>query len=921
MEILKASAGSGKTYRLSHKYLDILKNSSDKDAYRHILAVTFTNKATAEMKARILKDLKDVSETETWAGEALTSILHDYGSFSISTIDRFFQQALRGFSRELGQFADYRVELDEESLVEETVDRILDSITEERKELIGWIEASMEESLAKGEKFDMESGLKQIGKMLKSEEFRAVSVLPSVDVEASFDKDKLKLLRQDCRKIIDTHSANIEALRGDVRIDLSKCLKPYSENARTRKKNPELAEYIDSCCREFNTALIINKMIYSLGLAAEFRREYDALLKEKNVMCLNESNALLKDIIDGSDAPFVYEKLGVRYNDYLLDEFQDTSMLQWENFRPLLEEAESRGGNNLIVGDVKQSIYRWRNSEWSLLGYEVNRQFPSATTIPMKENWRSTQRVVEFNNDFFTYAASTLGVGDLYGDVRQIDQHISQDEPQEGNVKVTFSSEVLDETLNSVRRARQAGAGWKDIAVLVRKHTDGGLIADHLMKNGIPIISSDSLNVKSSLAVRRLVSLLHAVDNPEDNINSYLAESLHLSLPERYHSIVDLCEGIARQLRASDPQSFDGEALYVQAFMDEIQAWSYDNGNRLRDFLKYWEEKKLSVGAPENSDAVSIITIHKSKGLEYPYAIFAFADSVEIYDHSVHWCSRQGRLYPVDLSSNCVCSDFDEAYEEERKKQIVDNLNLFYVAMTRAEKCLHVIAKIPSVNFREELSKGKSPQWTSVSQILYAYLGGIDREDPVMYDFSRMKRKLSATVNIMPGQYVSYPLAGRLVPSTDASDFFGPEGLTGVQASPRLDGIWLHGILENVNSLSDLRAAVDATLADGQYTEKEAEAAFALLQERIKAHPEWFEGSVSRRYNEQALIGPDGKEYRPDKVIVNGDKVVIIDYKFGSAHKRYADQVRHYMHLYGELGYKEVRGFIWYVRSDEVVEL
>ncbi len=919
MEILKASAGSGKTYRLSHKYLDILKNSSEKDAYRHILAVTFTNKATAEMKSRILKDLKEVSEKESWAEEALKSILHDYGSFSISTIDRFFQQALKGFSRELGHFADYRIELDDDSLVAETVGRILDSITEERAELINWIEISIEESLSKGEKFDIEGGLLQMGKLLRSEEFRDICSREGVDVEASFDKERLAALRKDCRSLMEECSAKIDGIKGDCKVDMSGWLTPFKPNSPTRRKNPELAGYVDSVCVEYNTAYIINRLIYSLGLAAEFRKEYDALLREKNVMCLDESNALLKDIIDGSDAPFVYEKMGVRYNDFLLDEFQDTSLLQWENFRPLLEEAESRGGDNLIVGDVKQSIYGWRNSEWSLLGYEVNRQFPSARTTPMKENWRSTPNVVKFNNGFFSYAASALGVGELYGDVEQSDRHEEQGEPQEGNVKVTFTSDVLGETLGSVTRARKAGARWNDIAVLVRGHREGGLIAAHLLKNGVPVISSDSLNVKTSLSVRRLVSLLHAVDNPDDGINSWLAASLNVTLPERYHSVVDLCESLARQLRALDPVAFDGESMYVQAFMDELQAWTFDNGNKLKDFLKYWEGKTLFVGAPENSDAVRIMTIHKSKGLEFPYAVFAFADSVNLYKPAVHWCADGGRLYPVNLSSRCLDSNFAPAYEEERKKQIVDNLNLFYVAMTRAEKCLHVISDMPSKTFLDDFSKGKSRDWVSVSEILYARLGGNDYEDPVMYDFGKMKRRPSGKVNVIPNHYASYPLSGRLVPSTDAVDFFGTEGLVGVQASPRLDGIWLHGILEKVDSAEELREAVDSTLADGQYSDSEADSAYRLLSERIASHPEWFGSGTSRRYfNERSLIGPDGCEYRPDRVVIDGDRVVIIDYKFGAPRDRYAGQVRHYVELYRSLGYSDVRGCIWYVRPDRV---
>lgn len=276
---------------------------------------------------------------------------------------------------------------------------------------------------------------------------------------------------------------------------------------------------IVNACRQYGT-LIISNLIFSLGLAGEFYREFDALLKEKNIMCLDESNTILRDIIAGSDAPFVYEKLGVRFEDFLLDEFQDTSNIQWENFLPLLRESESRSGKSLVVGDVKQSIYRFRDSDWELLGHKVSEEFRNASVEPLQGNWRSTREVVKFNNAFFEKAADALGLQDIYSDVAQT---IEKKEEQGGFVRISFCDEQLEMVLESVETAIRNNARPGDIAILVRKKAEGAKVAEYLISKGYPVLSDDSLNLKSSIVVRRLVSLLSGLDNPDDKINSFLA--------------------------------------------------------------------------------------------------------------------------------------------------------------------------------------------------------------------------------------------------------------------------------------------------------------------------------------------------------------------------------------------------------------
>lgn len=920
MKIMKASAGSGKTYNLSKTYIDLLESQDDIRAYRHILAVTFTNKATAEMKSRILHDLDKIADHDPKAKTVLSYILHDYSSFSVSTIDRFFQRTLKAFSREIGQFADYQIELDRTSLIDEAVDRILDGLTEDKKDLVGWIKDNVARNLELGRKVTIDEGLHDMGALLKSEEHRDLAERYGILDTVAYGKSRLDDLRKECQTIIDDFVRRAAEL-GLLSDGGERMVKP---GVRKLKASAELSDLFAEPYVIYNTAWIIRDSLFSLGLADEFYKHFDALLREKNVMCLDESNVILRDIIDGSDAPFVYEKLGVRFDNFLMDEFQDTSNIQWDNFLPLLRESESNGGRNLIVGDVKQSIYRWRDSDWNLLGSQVQKEFPKSEVITLQGNWRSSTQVVAFNNGFFAFAAEKLSLQDLYADVKQ--EQMLKDE-QSGSVELTFTDDQQAAILDSIHRARVAGAEWRDIAILVRNRRNGAEVADYLIGEGIPVISDDSLNLKSSVVVRRLVSLLSLIDNPEDTVSGYLAATMGLTIPDTYHSLIDLCESLLRSLRDYDRASFDLETLFIQAFMDDLHTWVASNGNNISYYLRYWGESELFIGTPENAASVRILTIHKAKGLEFQYLIFPYADKVDLYKAGVHWCRLEASppfskavegIYPLSLNSHAAESLFRADYEAERSRQLVDNVNVFYVALTRACKCLHVIAKGPSKKCRESIG-GSKPAFGNFSELLYHYVGGRDEVTlGEMYDFGRMVRKEASEQRDFAAVYPSIPLAGRLVPSADASDFFGEGGDTGVEASSRLRGIVLHDILSAVHTASDLDAAVDAAVRDGRIDAEEGKEAGSLLSARIAGHPEWFRSDTDT-LNEVTMFAADGSEHRPDRVIVSSDGITVIDFKFGREDGRYLYQLRRYASLFKALGYDTVSAYIWYIVEDKVI--
>ena len=1058
LEIMKASAGSGKTYRLARKYISLLLQSKDRYAYRHILAVTFTNKATDEMKGRILKELHVLatspqesdyhdhfvpayfpsdSDLQKKAETVLSDMLHDYSAFAVSTIDRFFQQTLKAFSREIGQFASYQVELDKDSLVAESVDRILDSLTEEDSGLLSWLTDNVLEQIEQGGRYSMDANLLEMAKRLKSAQRQEVMEKSGVGADKEYPKEKLLEIREICRRIVSDFRA---AVKDSARVALDiieqagvnpaesnrgfmKKLYQYSEledgdaiealpetftskaldheqwfaKTKAAKLKPLVYPFLEAPLEDFcalfdkefkvyNTAQILDGQLYGLGVAGELDKAFKELMKEKNVLCIDDSNTILRDIIDGSDAPFVYEKLGVRYEHFLLDEFQDTAGVQWSNFSPLLHESESKGGESLIVGDVKQSIYRWRGSDWKLLNDIVPDEFEGHKEEVLDTNYRSLANVVNFNNLFFKSAAAILDrmngfekdgpMSVIYSDVRQMTGKKSS---AKGSVSLTFcpKEDELKKVLEAVHEAQANGASLSEIAVLVRSNAIGEDVSMYLIDNDIPVITDDSLRVKSSITVRRLVSLMSFADNPQDTVNGYLAESLDIALPRECGSLVDMVEALFRELKTKDADGlWKGEALHIQSFMDHVQEYVSMNGNSLRGFLKYWDGENPSICSPSSGESVRVMTIHKSKGLDFPYVIIPFAENINLYKAGSYWCVPElegtpldgvaDGVYDVTLSKASEDTLFAEDYRKENFLQQVDNINTIYVAMTRAALGMHIIAKTPSAKCLKAVEAGDTTQFADFSQMLYWFASascggdvpgneellppftvartaaedGAERFDAgemvcfgehrkhgnetATFDISGHDELPSIALNPQPGDSdEDVRERGRLKFTADALDFFSKDGETGVSASNRIKGVVLHDILAHVNVPEDLEGAVRQAVQAGELTGAEADEAYRLLSERIAAAAGrgWFPSDADRILNEASLIDTDGQICRPDRVVIADGKVIIIDYKFGEHHRIYERQLKKYAGIWSRLGYEDVTSYLWYVHTDEVVKV
>lgn len=1030
IKLLKASAGSGKTFHLTKTYISLLLDAKDPNAYRHILAVTFTNKATDEMKSRILKELHILStdptssdyyadfvpskfstavELQNSAKVLLVNLLHDYGAFSVCTIDKFFQQTLKAFSREIGQFASYQVELDKKSLVSESVDRVLDALTEDQQGLLSWLKESVMDGLEQGKKYNMVSNLQDVAFAVKSDQRKRLVEKYGIDESVTTSRDNLSRTASELKRQVSEYESAVSAAAASINeflienaLTISDTKNVFSAGVSKildwKKPNPlpvlsdafvknsgdfslcfkkadlkkyshledglmplvhNLVSLYDIHYKVYATSKDLLSRIKDFGIVAELNAAYDALVKEKNIMCLDDSNTILRDIIDGSDAPFIYEKLGVRYDHFLLDEFQDTSKVQWENFRPLVEESHSRGSENLLVGDVKQNIYRWRGSDWDLMAKDVPEQMPDLVEDQLDCNYRSLQNVVDFNNDFFKFCAESIDAGyepskgqipiaSLYADVHQ---QYKKGAPGEGYVEALFVGDRKqdDYVIQKVKEAKEAGAMNSDIAVLVRTNRQASEIASALLGADIPVISDEALKIKSSVTVRRLASLMSLVDAPNNTVGSFLANSLNMNYqPKGCLSLVDMAEGILRQLRDSSPDNFTSEIQYIQGFMDCLQDYVNTEGNDLAGFLKRWAEVDPSIGSPAGADAVRVMTIHKSKGLQFPYVIIPHLEDTTLYnDKTLKWChadvegtSLEGvvdDVYQVRLSSKSDSTLFENEHKREEYLQHIDAINTLYVALTRAEKCLCMI------------SSGADGGKARLAQYMFIFLSRhperftCENEEDVyrfvcgqMYDFKSMKRDNGSDVEIWPCQYPSYPLnlepeemsepgedkSGRLRIKADSADFFAEDGSVGMDASIRLKGTTLHRILEDIRIPSDLESAVRGALARGEISLKESEEAYALLKEKIEFGRNYgfFPDDPTKVSNESTVVDVDGTMHRPDRVVFTDDGVIVIDYKFGHWNKENQDQISRYRDVYTRMGYKNVSVALWYVRRDKILQ-
>ncbi len=1013
--IYKASAGAGKTHKLTGEYLKLLFGKQD--AYKNILAVTFTNKATDEMKQRILKELHTLSvpggksdyigeivsitgKGEEWvrskAREILISVLHDYTSFRVSTIDRFFQQVMRSFAKELGRMATYNVELDKDSVLVKSVDMMFSDLDKpENRRLLEWLIEYSLDAVDKGSSWNVKREIVKLGGLVFSEEFKLAKER-CADSEGLLSMDGVAVLKRNLKGIVDEFGKRLADLcregaghisncglapsdfRGGKNSPLNYFRKVLEWNGKgavpvpsatfyalhgniekwyTGKQCPAAVQQaydgvngiVGKICGLFDTgytgyatAVAVYSNVNVLGILNEIYGRVLEYCREKNIILLSESTELLGRIIDGSDTPFVYEKIGAWIDKFMLDEFQDTSSLQWRNFYPLIQNSLAQGGDNLIVGDVKQSIYRWRGSDWKILNGTLEKQFGVHEVVmkSLKENYRSGRNIVEFNNGFFRFCAAR--VQELYGSgeedpatIEAVYKDMEQEMPEskkgyEGRVEIDFieadgedyARAAMERLCEKIARLHDAGYSYRDMAILVRKGREGNVVAGAL-KGKYPIISSDSLYISWSRGVQKTVTILRELENPQNGLLDVMRNFYDIPAVDEIegHSLYQMCENIIR--RALDGEE-KGDVAFLQAFLDTVLEFEQNNGTNLSQFLKWWDETGVgrTISAPEDMDAIRIITIHKSKGLAYNIVMLPFF--TEILEHSPRlapnlWCSYSDVPVPVKYAKGLLETEFADDYRNERLYKFIDSINTAYVAFTRAKRELVVFTPHPTEKEMEKGDFGKS-----IGAILYDYCKGNLSEDAV---FEKGETEASGMVH-EGEERMELGDAFTFVPDDSRTHTVAAGGSIGEGESIREHGIAMHYVFSLVDYASSVPAAVKRAVSEGAASCTEEEL-LEMVTSKIESVEEygWFGGEYTVM-NECSILTPSGEEKRPDRVLIKDGQAIVIDYKFGAwcpedTHQLagYKKQVGRYKELLTCMGYTNVKGYLWYLSAGKVISV
>ena len=1031
LTVYKASAGSGKTFRLAVEYIKLVVR--DPQCYRHILAVTFTNKATEEMKMRILSQLyglwKQMPDSQTYmdcickelqveptfvslqAGQALANLLHNYNYFRVETIDTFFQSVLRNLARELDLTANLRIGLNDTQVEELAVDQLIEDLQTTDVMLI-WLLKYIMENINDDHSWNVIGQIKQFGRTIFRDYYKAESKAISERMaEKGFFDHYTKTLR-DLRATAKEYMAEIgdkffstlasegftiddlaNKRRGiasfflklqngvfDASIEnttVANCLgNPAKWYTKTHPRHEEIHMLADGALgnllrlaieqrprqwRLYQSAELTLRHINQLRLLDSIETKVRQLNHEANRFLLSDTQQLLHALISDSDSPFIFEKIGTQLEHIMIDEFQDTSTVQWQNFRVLLQETMSHeGSQNLIVGDVKQSIYRWRSGDWRLLN-DIHSQFPKESIMekPLDTNHRSSRHVIEFNNAFFQKAAlweyeqlqDMPEAEQLQRAYQSVEQLIPEHRDQSGYVNIDllpaedYQENTLSLLTDIVRQLLADGVSQSDIAILVRTNNLIPVIANYFaeqMSNEVSIVSDEAFRLDASLSVNIIVNALRLLANPHDELShAYLHKIAGQGLPNDTEALLrlPLYELVEQLFIHFQLNRFDDQSAYICAFYDQLADFTADNSSNIDSFLREWDENLCSKTIQSDElSGIRLISIHKSKGLEFDHVICPFCDwQLEKQSGNVLWCHPTEApfndlpLVPVDYSQKGMTGTIYEAdYRHEHLQNIVDNLNLLYVAFTRASQRLYVIGKRGTKSSRSAVIEAVLP---SIEGMLS---GENDTESALHYEYGQPEIINTAhTTRHTNNVFLQSPTPCHInVQSFDSRVAFrqsnqSQDFISGddEQGSYIQLGSVLHHIFSTIRTTADIDDALQRLQLDGILYNNDitAERITTMLRRRLE-HPkvaDWFSGRW-QIFNECTILSmTDGQvvERRPDRVMTDGHEWIVVDFKFGGEHVEYHNQVRQYMDLLRQMGHSHISGYLWYVYSNKIVEV
>ena len=1081
LTVYKASAGSGKTFTLASEYITlVVKNPQD---YRNILAVTFTNKATQEMKTRILSQLYGIAhslpDSEAYyeqvrmktgfseqtirenAAKALSLLTHHYNEFRVQTIDAFFQSVLRNLARELNLTANLRVDLNDEQVEAQAVDELINSL-EEGEEVLNWIRDYIDKNIEDDKGWNVISQIKDFGKNIFKDFYKDHKTeLDNRFSDESFFNDFITDLRERRTRILNRlneHAKQMYKKIRDANLDnpnlfnrgANGLLSHIIKLTKGTPSNDPTPQYVQSCIdsadkwpaskcpakeraaiielasaslcsdlkilndyrindwREYQSCNLTLKHLSQLRLLHAISEAVDEINKDTNRFMLSNTQSLLCTLMKDSDTPFVFEKMGAYLKHIMIDEFQDTSTIQWNNFRKLLDNCMAQvDSHNLIVGDVKQSIYRWRQGDWKLLN-NIEHEFTKEQIKiePLDTNYRSEENIIRFNNAFFKQAVlqtvneleseGIQGATELVEAYKEIEQKPRKDNGK-GCVRIKlfrydsknasdYKQIILNELIENIRQLLDQGYKQKDIAILARSKTVIPDIVDSFQNidTNVSLVSDEAFRLDASLAVNVIIEALRLLTHPHDKLTEsklvklyqqqviktgkdinvlFVGENsteLKSFLPSGYIdkfeslsrlSLIDLVDEIY-SLFSLD--SLEGQSAYVCTFYDTLNEYLRDHPADIDDFIEEWEDTLSSNTIQSDEvDGIRLITIHKSKGLEYDNVLIPFCDwELEKTNGITIWCSGDDKekpygelpLIPVDYSSKMLGTVFEDDYKEEHLQNTVDNMNLLYVAFTRAGKNLFITGK----KYKERTS-GKSERSHIIQYIIEelakelpgAIIDDAGDNGPISFELGTLSNceervekgkatenpfELSPKTHKLKIETFPHPVSFRQ--SNKSHDFIKGEDIDPSDAKRYIKvGNVLHQLFSTILTEADIEPRLKeleqaGIIYNDDITSRELQnkISCALSNEKVK---NWFSPRW-KLFNECTILDYDKEtgdvyEHRPDRVMTDGKEMIVVDFKFGKPRDEYHEQVQRYMRLLMRMGYKQVSGYIWYVLRNEII--
>ncbi|TRX36312.1 UvrD-helicase domain-containing protein [Flavobacterium restrictum] len=1034
--IYDASAGSGKTYALVKEYLKIILVAKKNDAYRNILAITFTNKAVHEMKSRIVGSLSEFAKDEpsekaqdlmqdlavdtelsiiqikTKSQQIIKHIIHNYAAFDISTIDKFTHKVIRAFAHDLGLPMTFEVTLDTENLLIEAVDAIIAQAGEDETLTKLLIDFTMEKT-DDDKSWDISREILETGRLVLNENnrneithFQDKSIGDFIEIKTKLAKLCTVLEKEsadfatEALALIDKNGIDIKSFSAGHfpkhllsiqegkfnpknktyhEFDDIKINKTAKDRAIIENIIPDLLQFLARIYKAFekiNFYKAFLKNITPLSLLNTVSNELAKIQEEQNVLSISKFNAIIYREIQNQPAPFIYERLGERYRHFFIDEFQDTSEMQWQNLIPLIDNATSseidgEKGTLMIVGDPKQSIYRWRGGkaeQFIALSKDQNPfNNPEKVLEHLDKNYRSYSEVIAFNNRFFKLLSADFKEED-YKDLYENHSHQKPNSKTGGYVNISFLPEIektddddeeaLDKTdlyvlgtLNTIIKVRQKGFKYSDIAVLIRHKKNGTAIANYLIEQGIPILSSETLLIQNATEVRFIIHLLKYLNNNADlESKAYFLEYLAQNNTTGMGIHDFISEGM-KQVKESDFEQwllqFDIELTfenmrkkalyeaveiiiskfltlkngnaYLQHFLDIVLERDIRNQAGIVDFLDFWSKnsEKFRIPSPEGSDAVHIMTIHKSKGLEFPVVIFPFAE--ENYSSQrkdklwINFEEENINLPKVLIDNSKAVEGFGKeaklVYDQKIEEQLLDNINVLYVALTRAEEQLYVISQ----NFKPN-KEGVFPNNMATFFIHYLIHLQLYSEDQLEYHFGESK-KLSAESQKLKELKV-IPFVSRILDPKNIKIAQRESLMWGTHQQEAIEyGNVIHEILSFVKTKTDVDLAITKAIENGLITFNQKETVAKTILEIVN-HPElssYFEAG-NEVLNEQTIIQKEGTTIKPDRMVVTKKRdVFLLDYKTGSHQPKYQTQLENYQQAIEKMGLKVVKKALVYI--------